>query len=894
MSKHISKQIQRFLTAVVSFAVLVAPFATGAAIADPACGIRREAWVTIPAPTFKTGPQRLTAYEVDAGSPARMLVTNGKAVMKTVDGTCTWKQVFALPPQPSPESQATAANSEILSMDIAEGKRDKVYLMIQETGPQGARAHVSKSDDFGETWTSGDIGLPVTGAPEELETPPTAPDTAYLAIDVGGGSIDLMFASIDGGQSWTLRSNPAALTPSMGVMGFEIDPLEANSLWAYGTNGMYHSTDGGMSFAPIDDFVGTPVNAADVFHSAGPAQVVGFRPTTRDALYSDDNGANWLAYPGPENSTRTTTSVAHGLVANDYFVTADGRVYWYFVEGDIWIDLDAPRANLVEISTDKAGGVYARSATTIEAFVGQPDDHLEEDDLLSIGVVNPGRDLQVGDPALTPASKKIVLDPGESRTVRYELSMPRTPLPLQVFFLLDTSDSMGPAIEDLANSVVDIINQLIQEDIRLKVGVGAFRAYPDHFPTRPSCDDATVVQNCEPNYVYRRIVDIGDPGPHVSDALETLDSDAGGFYKSHLGALWHLATGAGADLYPPGPTGHNVEPGLEANFHANGLRVVVHATDEAFGDDVERDSGGADFGNPEPPPIPEPGEVIEAFNAKDIEHIGLSIGTAAKKDLEEISEGTGTVAPAEGVNCGSGYHIHPGDPLVCPVKRTSFEDSYNLVPAIVNAVEALPKSTDIAFSVEGNQRVIGEITPTRTPDVVLQIANTLPVDVDYRCPLDLAGKRFDVQLDATRLDRGSMLDLATTQIVCRAIPKDPLPLPLFTQVFNLVAIAIPPPPPPVNVSAGSQAQSQAQAQTGAAFQEEEQPQVAIAAAYREAMEDAMEFEFEMVAYEGRKDPVSAYMTLGAGAALASFMYAGYMLSRQRAELAREQAYRRRR
>ena len=891
-----SKKLQRVLTAIVSFAVFAAPFATGAALAEPACSIDRGNWNTIPAPRFKVGPQRLTAYEVDSSNPARIMVTNGDAIMRTTDGACTWKQVFALPQQASPDSQATAANAEILSMDIAEGFRERVLLMIEEQGPQGSRSHVTLTNDFGETWTSGDVGLPPQGAPEELEIPPSAPLTAYLAIDVGGGSIDLMFASTDGGQTWTLRSNPAALTPSMGIFGFEVDPVEAASLWAYGSNGMYHSEDGGASFAVVDDFAGTAVNVADVYHAEGPARVAGFRPTTKDALVSDDNGATWLAIDGPQNSTKVTDSVAHGLQPAQSFVTAQGRVYSFFADGFVWRDLNAPRNDLVEVSTDKAGGVYARSASTIEVYnpPAGAGDPLGVDGLLDIGVVNPPRSLQLDKPTLTPDDKRLVLDPGESRTVPYRLNVPRTPLPLQVFFLLDTSDSMGATIEDLADSVVDIINQLVQEDIRLKVGIGAFRAYPDHFPPRPRCDEVSVGQSCEANYVYLQVMDITDPGPHVSTALRELESDAGGYYKSHLGALWHLATGAPADLYPPGPAGHDVPEGLQTDFHKNGLRVVIHATDEAFGDDIPRDSGGTDFGNPEPPPIPEPSEVIAAFNAKDIKQIGLSIGTSARRDLEEIARGTDTVAPAEGVDCGNGYVIEAGRPLVCPVRRNNLSESHNLVPAIVNTIEAIPDTTDISFSVEGNERVAGKITPAREQDVVLQIANRVPLEVTYRCPLDLAGERFTMKINAERVDRGSRLALATTEVVCRATPKDPAP-PLLSTVFALLAVPVPPPPPPVNVSSASQAQSQAQAQTGAAFQEEKQPQVAIAAAYREAMQEEMDYEFEMVAYEGRRDPVSAYMTLGAGAALASFMYAGYMLSRQRTRMAlQDQRNRRRR
>lgn len=878
-----SRTLQRVLVAVVSLAVTLAPFATGAAVAEPACGVKRGHWTTVPAPPFPKGPQQLVAYEVDAGAPARMFVTNGVAVMRTVDGACTWKPVFVLPDVPTAESQATAINSEILEIEIAPRLRTRTVLRIAEDAVQGSRPHVVLSDDGGESWRSGDAGLPPAGAPEDLLLHPADPQHAYLLVDIGGGSVDSLFASSDGGQTWTLRTGPASLASTTGIIGLEPDPLVASALWAYGPGGLYRSQDSGASFDAVGEFSGSRVSTVDVFHARGPARIAAFRPDQRDLRASDDDGATWLSIATPPNVTSSATADS----ANALFVTADGRVWAYHAPSFSWLDLNAPSSGLRDISTDLGGDVYAMSSSSIEV-VTPPGGRLPvplPDDVFDVPLVNPPPKLQRHPPTLRPNGKKVLLDPGESRRVSYKLGLPERPLPLNVFFLLDTSDSMGATIGDLAQSVAEIVNQLNTEKLDLKVGIGAFRAYPDSFPPRPRCDEAANIQGqCERNYVFLRVLDIVEPGPFVSNALETLESDAGGFYKSHLGALYQLATGEGQDLFPPGPGGHDVPSGLQANFDDNSLRIVIHATDEAFGDDVERNSGGTDRGNPQPPEIPEFSEVAAAFKARGIMQVGLSIGRSPRRDLERVARDTGAFAPAVGVDCGRGYFIPAGEPLVCPVQRNNLTQAHNLVPAIVNILKAVPDSADVSLAVKGNDRIIQKVTPEVHEDVVLQVARGLSFDVTYRCPADLAGKRFDI--DVASRSEGDVLDSVATRVVCRAVPERPPVPPVPPLVAVGVAVAVPPPPPPPvsNLTSASQAQSQAQAQAGAAFQEEQEPEVAIAAAYREAMQEENIYELEMVAYEARREQVSPLLTLGAGAVMASLFYAGMMMSRQRARL----------
>ena len=891
--KGVSKSLQRVLVALVALSVFAAPFVTGAALAN-ICGSEfGPYWRVTSFPSFKNGSQTVTDYEIDVSSPNRIMATNGTSIMRTTDSACTWKQVYALPAAPTADSQATAANSSIVSIDISESKRDRVLLMVEEQALAGARPHVIRSEDMGETWVTGDVGLPPQGAPEALVLPRADGALAYLAIDVGGGSVDLIFASTDGGATWTLRTNPTSSGSSKAIAGLTADPIDANSLWAWGA-GLYHSTDGGASFSSVPDFIGSTVSTVDVFHAGGqPARVVGYKPLEGSALVSLNGGRTWLSLSTPPG----VDSSSHGDAAAKGYITAAGLVHSFHGPTQAFINLQAPRPGVRDVSTDAAGVVYVRTERELLSYDG-PDRLTRTevpDDVFEGGFVDPPQRFQTHDPVLTPGSKKVVLDPGESKTVSYDLALSKTPLPVNVFFLLDTSDSMGATIEDLAASVIDITNLLNEENFALEVGIGAFRAFPDHLPPRPQCGSQTVPgQACETNYVYKRVLDIAPQSGAVSEALETLESDAGGFYKSHLQALYTLATGDRVDIFPPGSDGGDVPEGQGATFDQNAYRVVINATDEAFWKGEARDGGGTDFGNPSPPETPLFEDVKAALNAKQIFQVGLSIGPAPRKDLERVAADTNAFAPAGGVDCGRGHVLEEGDPLVCPVSRNNLTQSHNLVPAIVNLIENLPAGVDVEFAAKGNPRVVGKVTPQRQEDVVLQVANDLGFDVTYRCPFDLAGERFNIELGATNLADAKLLDDAATQVVCRAKPKVPFVPPLITVALAALAIPPPPPPPPAQLTSASQAQSQAQAQTGAVFEEEKEPQLAIAAAYREAAQIENDYAYEMVAYEGRKQPVSPYLTLGAGAMMTSIAFAGMMIQRTRQSRRLARQYGRRR
>lgn len=890
----------RAWVALVTVALIGAPFFALPATAQVCTSNAIDNWILIGAPRFRSGPQEIRDYAIDQVTGSTIFVTNGKVVMRSLRLGCEWEQVYALPAAGG-VGEPSAATSNIVRVEIAANNHNRVFLGIQEGVAAGSRPHVLTSDDTGRSWTPA-VGLPPQGEIGQIFTP-TVEGAAFVALDVNGGTLDLLFASTDGGTTWSLRSNLHETKSQAGINGFTIDPFNAESLWAYGSGsvqpgtnapdaaGLLHSTNGGRSFANVQEFAQTVVGPVDVYSQPNKAaRIAAFQTTQGNMAVSNDGGQTWPVTDAPNG----TDSVAHGEDRDDGAVTAAGELYIFHPQSFTWINLNAPLPDLTDAQSDRRlFRYYARNNNAIVVYTGPKVPAISDlpDSVFDVPLINPPASLERHPPTFTPARRTVEIDPGKTKTVTYRLDVPERPLPLNVFFLLDTSDSMGATIEDLARSTVHIINALGEENIDFKVGIGAFRAYPDRFPPDPACGPgAPPSQRCEKNYVFRKIFDIQSPIGTMSEALANLESDAGGKYKSHLGALYQIATGAGQDLYPPGPAGHDVPPGLDVSFEDKALKVVLHATDERFAQsDGNPKPPGADFSNPVTPDIPTFTEVVNALNARDIHQIGLSINRAPRGHLERVARDTGALAPAQGVDCdGDGIsEIAPGEPLVCALTRRNLEaESTNMVPAIVNMLQALPTGRDITLEVKGNQEVLGRVSPQVHQDIVLQVANELVFDVDYRCPITAAGQEFEFDLAARAEGRG-LLDSATTKVICGGLEQAPPLVPPL--VLALLPPIPPPPPPPVSqLTSSTQAQGQAQAQAGAAFQEEEQPQVAVAAAYKEMLEQraAMEYEtYQMTAYRDRREPpVSPLFVLGVGVMMGACAY-GLTLARERIHLA---------
>lgn len=859
------------LVAVMAMVVMTAPFVTPAAAAT--CGGRivdAGLWRTIRKPDFSSGGKQLTAYGVDPLDAGRLYASNGTVVAVSKDGGCKWKETFAGDGLP-----AVPGSSYVVSQILTPSPDVAVLMIDQRAG--SSRPAIVISKDGGQSWTQGGAGLPPNGQPEMIVAPTSSPATLYLALDVGGGALDFIYVSTDSGSTWLLRSDLSALRADAGIQGISVDELNPQWVWAWGTRGLYQSTNGGATFSPVDDFVGE----VTAWLAARGGEDMVFLPAATPnpkASTSKNNGANWFRIGAPGS----VTSSVHGPASDQIVMTAAGAVYAYHGPSFKWFDLQAPRSGVTDarLTYGAQPSVFVRTTDAIMQL-RSPD---LDGTLSPPGAVLPGRntslledpDLTVGRATLSGSKKRIELKQGETKTVSYELDLPERPVPLDVYFLVDSSSSMTRTINGLATSLEGIINGLRREKIDVQFGLAEYRSYPSRNPPR---DDL------EKNFVYRQDVDIPAPTAVLEAAIEDLEAEAGGFYDAHLGALYQAATGAGQDVWPRGvQTEGDVPPGLQADFRAKGLRVIINATDEAFGSgDDSDDQVNTDPTSAPPPEIPSVESVVAKLNEKDIKHVGLSIGRAPVEDMQEVSRGTSTFA-TEPVDCdGDGsVDLTDGDPLVCFLRSHQSSEGMNLVPAVVGLLRAIQERAPVALEVERGEAVVRNISPDVYDDVVLQTASTLEFEVKYHCSENEIGERFPVKLRATSPDPEVKLNRSIkTTVVCTEEPADLIPvLPLIPP---LVAIGVPPPPPPPapvsQMNPATQAQSQAQAQGAAAHQEQEEPQLAMVTAFdAQAVEE--EGQFAMTAYRDRRRlPAEAYLGVGA-VALGMMMSAAFALRRR--------------
>jgi photosystem II stability/assembly factor-like uncharacterized protein len=801
------------------------------------------------------------AYAVSPRSPKDLFATNGGVVMRSGDGGCSWSKTYQLPAGPSLDAPL-AGNARIESIHVPVIGRSVLLMVSERVGP-AVRPHVVVSDDGGRTWSLGDAGLPPAGTPERLAGPADG-RIAYLRIDVAG-ALDAVYATTDGGRSWEPRGRIPS-EASAGSTDLDVDPIAPDRVWASGGGGLFRSADGGRSFTGVEEFSETRSGPVDVFHFPGlPARIVAFRPALGDLLQSADGGRTWLRHAAPG----APSSVAHGIAADSLIAGAGGRIHAFVPSAASWVDLHAA-AGATEVAAALTGVpvFFARTSTTIEVYRGPigRDLRIPKGTLVLPDVSLPDIPPPPNPPpaTLSPRERMVRIAPGGSRTVSYRLSLPRIRTPLDVYLLTDSSSSFKPFIEGLRRAAARIVGALVDERIDLRFGLAEYRDYPDR-ETEPASEE-------EPNFVYRQTQDLTSDTAALERALESIRGAGGGFYNAMLGALFQTATGAGQEVFPPGPE-NDVPPGLQADYRREALKVVILVADDRFIE--EQDAYRRDLIKPD---IPSFDEVAAALDAKGIHQVGLSLSYDATPYLRRMASATGAFAPAGGIDCdGDGERdLTSDDPLVCELDRRSLARGDAIVPAIVNLVQGVRTRAAVHFQADADEDVVAKVDPRGYESVVLQASNVLTFDVTYRCPRFLAGKRADVSVRASGT---GVTELAHARVVCGAVgdedePRPPSALERALGLLPLVPAAPPLPiPEPASQAQGqgqAQAQAQAQSQAAVAVQEQEQPQVASAHAYRAALEDSAREEYALSRL--RRDPQPPFLPLAGSAVLMAVAY----------------------
>src|SRR5689334_304322 len=179
-----SSVMRRICAATLGCLVLAIPFPAAlmpaTAAGDlPACsrpgGITRFGdWIAAKAPKFVESVggagQDITTYAVDPNAPERVFVTNGTSIVKSLDGGCTWNEIFTLPDTPNDVTPFAASTTRLTEIVVPEDVqlREGLLVLAQESTDAGGRPHVlyARSAKRGK-FEVRDSGLP-TGRGHDL------------------------------------------------------------------------------------------------------------------------------------------------------------------------------------------------------------------------------------------------------------------------------------------------------------------------------------------------------------------------------------------------------------------------------------------------------------------------------------------------------------------------------------------------------------------------------------------------------------------------------------------------------------------------------------------------------------------------------------------------------
>ncbi len=889
------KRFSRRLMALVTALVAVAPLALPPAAAQAACGRYFNGWFSVPGPTFAAGSKEISGHAVDPFNPNLIFATNGTQVFVSGDGGCDWGKKATY--QTGGNLPVSAAGGTIV--EIVAHLPGGALLLIDS--PQGPKVVFTR--DNGQTWTDGGAGLPPAGKAEFITHHRNVGSFVYVGVDVGSGAADLLFKSTDGGATFTLASDLSKSIPNAGITGLEADPIDTKSLWAYGSGGLYRSKDSGASFQAVPEFQGDSVTAVDVFHRPGQnARILAYRAGDASVGISRNGGGVWNYIkdaPGAADSSHT------GEVLDQTMIAAGGRAYLATPNLVQFVPIGGhlPRITDIVGTINPPINFVGRTPVSIETYALS----LDPGGLQIPGTpvsVQETADQALGRATFGPDSRRIELGEGESKTVGYDLSLPSIPVPLDVYFVVDTSSSMTQPLAGIARSLAAIAQELENRRLDVAFGLAEYRSYPDSRVPRPSCDSPQGQINngtgCERNFLYSKLAEVGTSVGELANAISSLSPAAGGRIDAQLPALYTTATGEPQDVHPVGvenENGTDVPPGLQAKFRDKSLRVVIHITDEAL---PLRSRNGYDSDNqnpgqvanqaPYPENMPSIEDVTSAFRANDIRHLGIALGNAEylKSDLKRLSAGAETFAVREPVDCnGDGNpDIAVGEPLVCSMPMDASDKVRYVAPAVVNLLQSIQNTTTVGVDVTRGASAVRAVSPD-VPGVVLQTANTLRFDVTFRCGPNDGGETSKVSIEPTVADPSVDQKLTDklavdATVVCTEEPDDP---PVAPMVLPLIAIpvfpAAPPPPAPIS-NAQPVTQSQAQAQGAAAQQEQEEPQLAMVTQEDEMAEEEL---YAMTAYEDRRS-VPAEAMLGVGAVAVSMMYGMGLSLRRRVQTQR--------
>jgi hypothetical protein len=782
----------------------------------------KGAWTTIQAPADLAGP--ITTHAAGGTDARYLLASDGATVQRSSDGGCTWQPSYDAAADGIPGvGVVPGVTPSVREVTYPSGSGTRGVLVLDGVGGELA-ARMLLTDDQGATWRPGGDGLPAVGRITSVVGMAALPDVVYATVSTGADATGALYASTDGGATFAQRSSGSV------VRRLAVDPLDADRVWAVRADGtVARSGDGGRTFLaltlPTRDGVPATNEAEQllagtepdpdkawrdiaVAHAPGrPAVVALAAAFSADAavfrvLASIDGGKTFLDLPteglGPAAGLAFGNSDAQLLMAGASGSTAFrgpglhvydlGETAWRDVDDQDLIGLREVRTvrldgarrghdGLVglQLRQDTSGGQGTTSGAPVIARYEPPDASpgalVTRTNCVAGGLgagAGETEDEDARDPAVAfePDPVRVQLAPGLPARIPLRATLSKVPARLDVSFLIDSSDSMDPAVAGVRCSVERLVRDLRRKRIDGWFGLGTY--------------------NDRVEYRYRRLVDLSPPSKVFTDALEDLRTILGR-EETMRSALFQTATGAGlvatvTDKYQRAGK-VLVEPGRQANFRPDALKLVIVIADEPYGPD--------DPGAPDTPDEPSAAATVDALQAKGIRAVGIRVTPQSVLDtlnpsqktsfasrqllllnqLREFARGSGAVAPAGGVDCDGGGtpDIATGQPLVCSVNEAGIQRGLgDTIATILASIEDRREVRLVAVEKSGLEVAVehGDLG-----SVDVRRRHVLEAAATVSCTPAQAGKRYPLQFavmaGGTRV--GSLAGVATCGALAAAV-----------------------------------------------------------------------------------------------------------------------------
>jgi photosystem II stability/assembly factor-like uncharacterized protein len=266
-----------------------------------------------------------------AGGPSRLYATTSGGLRTTDDGCKTWRDV--------PTSEVAPSGARIRWLTPYPNNQSVLYAGIDGLGG------LYRSTDAGASWHPASRGLPARSWVTALVADPAVPANVLIGVRYMGRDHppSYVYRSTDGGVTWRSSARGMYVTPNSegGIAGLAWSG--GNLLAATNNDGLYLSTDRGVSWARSTTPQGRAAPQAGenplpttlrIDSLQGSWEGALLLNTSEGAFSSLDGGNTWRAF-GPEAAVGRTSLLTLDTNSGQALLATGGSLYSYRIASDV-------------------------------------------------------------------------------------------------------------------------------------------------------------------------------------------------------------------------------------------------------------------------------------------------------------------------------------------------------------------------------------------------------------------------------------------------------------------------------------------------------------------------------------------------------------------------------